>query len=202
MPFRLCARRMRRAAGHSLYAEQVLVWIALVVVAAGCGTSASSPASSSSPPEPEVSLADPAAESSSTFPRTVIDGLNRSVTLVRPPQRIVSLAPKNTEELFALGAGRQVVGVTSYCNYPPEAQQREQIGGFSSKSISLEKVVALRPDLVVSAGEFHGPVIAELDRLNVPVMALAAETVEELYQELQVLGTLVGDRRIEFRCFT
>ena len=110
----------------------------------------------------------------------------------RPPSRIVSLAPKNTEELFAIGAGSQVVGVTSYCNFPIEARQREQVGGFSSKSISLEKVVALHPDLVVSAGDIHTPIIAELDRLEHPVMALAAETVDELYVELKSLATLVG----------
>ena len=73
----------------------------------------------------------------------MVDGLGHEVTLPRSPERIVSLAPKNTELLFAVGAGDRVVGVTSYCNYPPEARTRERIGGFSVKSQSLEKIVAL-----------------------------------------------------------
>lgn len=127
-----------------------------------------------------------------TVTLTVTDGLNRKVTLTRVPQRIVSLAPKNTEELFAVGAGDRVVGVTTYCNYPPEAREREQIGGFSSKSISLERIVELHPDLVVSAGRIHAPIIAELDRLEIPVVALGAESFDDLYLELKILGTLVG----------
>ncbi|HKM51759.1 MAG TPA: helical backbone metal receptor, partial [Isosphaeraceae bacterium] len=105
---------------------------------------------------------------------TVVDRLGRKVTLPRAPQRIVSLAPSNTELLFAIGAGDQVVAVTSFCDYPPEAQKRQRIGGFSCESQSLEQIVALKPDLVVAAGDLQWPVISQLERLHVPIVSLEA----------------------------
>ena len=73
--------------------------------------------------------------------------------------RIVSTAPANTELLFAVGAGDQVVGVTTYCNYPPEAKTRDKIGGFSAEAISMEKIVALKPDLVCMTGRIQMPLL-------------------------------------------
>ncbi|MBI1895017.1 MAG: ABC transporter substrate-binding protein [Acidobacteria bacterium] len=160
--------------------------------AAGCGTRLEPAAPTKSKEDLEIPDAAPSEPSHNEAPRTVTDSLHRKVTLPRRPERIVSLAPKNTEELFAVGAGDRVVGVTSYCNYPPESREREKIGGFSSKSISLEKIVSLQPELVVAAGRIHEPIIAELDRLDIPVVALGAESFDELFRELKMLGTLVG----------
>ena len=67
------------------------------------------------------------------------------------PRRIVSVAPNVTEILFALGLEARVVGVTIYCQFPPEAQKKEKIGGYINPS--LEKIVALRPELVIGAAE-------------------------------------------------
>ena len=125
---------------------------------------------------------------------TVVDGLGRKVTFPRAPERIVSLAPKNTELLFAIGAGDRVVGVTSFCNYPREAQTRERIGGFSGMSQSLEQIVALKPDLVAAAGELQWPVITELERLGIPIVSLGADSLAGLYRELDLLGHLTGAR--------
>ncbi len=63
------------------------------------------------------------------------------------PERIISLAPNMTEMLFALGLGDRVVGVTSFCDYPPEARKKPKVGGMSNPS--LEAVVSLKPDIVV-----------------------------------------------------
>jgi iron complex transport system substrate-binding protein len=75
----------------------------------------------------------------------VVDDLGRLVAINGTPQRIVSLAPSNTESLFALGLGDKVVGVTMYCDYPPEAQEKEKVGGYYGPEI--EKIIALEPDL-------------------------------------------------------
>lgn len=136
--------------------------------------------------------ADSTKPAAATFPLQVTDGLHRELTLPGIPQRIVSLAPKNTEMLFALGAGGQIVGVTSYCNYPPAATHIEQVGGFSSKSLSLERIVSLQPDLVVSAGDLHAPIIKELERLGLPVFALTADSFAGLSEELRLLGRITG----------
>ena len=130
--------------------------------------------------------------SSTKFPFEVTDGLGRQVTLSEIPQRIVSLSPKNTEMLFAVGAGGQTVGTTTYCNYPPAAAQIEKIGGFSSKSISLERIVNLKPDLVLSVGELHAPIIQELERLSIPVIAFSADSFAGLFDDLQLLGRMTG----------
>jgi len=150
---------------------------------------------------PSTSPDSPAASSSTETPSrltdvgkiTVRDTLGREVIVPQSPRRIVSIAPKGTELLFAIGAGDQVVGVTTSCNYPPEAQHREKVGGFSLKSLSLEKVIALHPDVVISTGEYHRPVIDHLERLQIPVIALGGETFESLYQDLTLLGKVTGN---------
>jgi len=126
------------------------------------------------------------------FPVTLTDDLGREVTLSALPQHVVSLAPSNTEILFAVGAGDQVVGVTQYCNYPSEAQDREQIGGFSAKTISVEKIVALEPDLVLAAGDIHQPVIEALEKLNIPVYSLDPNTLDEVYTGIELVGRMTG----------
>ncbi len=68
------------------------------------------------------------------FPLALIDDKGKRWTFDKPAQRIVSLAPSVTELLFAIGAGSKVVGVTKYCDYPPEAETKEKIGGFKDPS--------------------------------------------------------------------
>ncbi|MEA3349859.1 MAG: helical backbone metal receptor [Chloroflexota bacterium] len=121
------------------------------------------------------------------------DELGRTVTLNIPVQRIVSLAPSNTEILFAVGAGDNVVGVTEYCDYPEVAQEIEKIGGFSADTISVESIVALEPDLVVAYTSRHQPVIEALDKVNVPVLALAPDTIEDVYDNILLIGHLTGN---------
>ncbi len=78
---------------------------------------------------------------------TVVDDLGREVTIEGAPSRIVALGPSNTEILFALGLGDKVYGVTEWCDYPPEAMEKEKVGGYSD--VDLEKVVAIDPDLIL-----------------------------------------------------
>lgn len=162
----------------------IAVLVALVAAVGAC-VPAAAPVPPASTPEPPTPTPGP-------FPITLTDDLGREVTLSELPQRLISLAPSNTEILFAVGAGDQVVGVTQYCNYPPEAQERDQIGGFSAKTISVEKIVALEPDLVLAAGSIHQPVIEALEQVNIPVYALDPNTLEEVYTRLELVGRLTG----------
>ena len=70
------------------------------------------------------------------------DEIGRKVEIPRPPQRIISVAPSVTETLFALGLGERIVGVSSYCNFPPEAHRKEKVGGYITPS--MEKILSLR----------------------------------------------------------
>jgi iron complex transport system substrate-binding protein len=78
------------------------------------------------------------------YPLTITDDFGYILTIPHEPERIVSLAPSNTEILFAMGAGDRVVGVTTYDDYPPEVANISKIGGFST--VNIEAVVNLTPD--------------------------------------------------------
>ena len=123
----------------------------------------------------------------------ITDGMGREVTLPRAPQRIVSLAPNITEILFALGVGEKVVGVTSYCDYPAEATTREKVG--DTLSPNLERIVALRPDLViVSTASQLESLTRRLTELSIPVFVCHSRTVEEIFDSIRQLGEATGRR--------
>lgn len=122
---------------------------------------------------------------------SIVDDLQRTVSLPAPAQRVVSLAPSITETLFAIGAGNLVVGVTDYCNYPPEARQKQRIGGIINPSI--EMIVSLKPDLILLSME--GNLRADFDKLTalgIPVVVTNPRTLEGIYSSLQRIGQLVG----------
>lgn len=169
-----------------------LVLILVVLTSAGCQQQAAAPRVDRQEPTSVDQGTRSEQSTRTTFPLQVTDGLDRKLTLKAVPRRIVSLAPKNTEILYAIGAGDQVVGSTTYCNYPPAAMQTEKVGGFSSKSISLERIVSLKPDLVVTAGDLHAPLIQELERLGLTVLAMTAESFSGLYDEMRLLGQITG----------
>ncbi len=122
----------------------------------------------------------------------ITDSLGRSVTLSATPRRIVSLAPSVTEILFAIGAGTLVVGDTSYCNFPPEADALPEVGGFSAKSISVEAIVGLQPDLVIAGTASQQPVVESLEQLDIPVLVLAPDSFDAVYAGIAQLGEITG----------
>jgi iron complex transport system substrate-binding protein len=175
-----------------LFSALAVLLIAAVTACAPAQAPTSTPTLPTSTLVPPEATPVPATATLAPFPLTLTDDLGREVTIFALPQRIVSLAPSNTEVLFATGAGDQVVGVTEYCNYPPEVQNLEQIGGFSAKTISVEKIVALEPDLVLSVGEIQQPVIEALERVNITVVALDPDTFDDVYASIGLVGRLTG----------
>jgi iron complex transport system substrate-binding protein len=107
------------------------------------------------------------------------------------PQRIVSGIPSATEMLFALDLGDQVVGVTTNCNYPPEAKKKEKVGGFF---LNAEKIVSLKPDLVVMIEDAQKPDIHKLKSFGLPVFALNPHTVDDVAESLIQLGEKTGKK--------
>jgi iron complex transport system substrate-binding protein len=119
-----------------------------------------------------------------------IDDLNRQVVLSRSPQRIISLAPSITETLFAIGLGERVVGVTQFCDYPPEAQAKPKVGYTHP---NLEAMVALQPDLVLGPREFlRADMLGKLEQLQIPTYVLDAQTIESILSHIQTLGRILG----------
>jgi len=119
-----------------------------------------------------------------------VDSLGLMVRLAKPASRIVSLSPASTEVLFAVGA--TVVGDTTYCVYPPEALAVEKVGGFSADSMSIEKILSLKPDLVVSNGKIHKPATDELARYGIPIFAYDPSGFDGIAEGIIAIGTLAG----------
>lgn len=105
------------------------------------------------------------------------------------PRRIVSLSPGTTEILFAVGAGDRVVGVTAQCDYPPETGGREKVGDVS---ISVEKVVALKPDLVVADEFLNREAVRSVRSLGIPVVTISPKSLEEVAQAVETIAAACG----------
>jgi iron complex transport system substrate-binding protein len=125
-------------------------------------------------------------------PIAVQDGLGRELTLASPAQRVVSLAASNTEILYALGAGSQVVGRDEFSDYPAEASSLPSVGG-SFGGYSEETIVGLNPDLILAA-EINTPEqVDALEKLGLNVYWLANPTsMDGLYENLRIVGRLTG----------
>lgn len=121
----------------------------------------------------------------------VSDDAGRVVSLPRPAQRIVSLAPHATELLFAAGAGARVVGVAAYSDFPPEAARLTQVG--DAHALDLERILALRPDLVVAW--LSGNSRQQVDKLaasGIAVYFSEPRRTGEIASNLERLGDLAG----------
>ena len=123
---------------------------------------------------------------------TFTDGLGREVKLDGPAQRVLSMAPSNTEILFAVGAGSQVVGRDSLSDYPAEAADLTDIGS-TFEALNTESIVSLKPDLVLAA-EINTPEqVKQLEDLGLTVYYLKNPvTLEEMYDNLAIVAELTG----------
>jgi len=129
---------------------------------------------------------------------TVTDDFGETVTIRGIPQRIVSLAPSNTEILYALGLEDRIVGVTDYCNYPPEAAGKPKVGGFST--ISIERVLAAEPDLVFAALGNTEDVVNRLRSLGMTVVSLNPGTIDDVLQDIELVGAATGQEEQAAAC--
>lgn len=122
---------------------------------------------------------------------SVSDSSGRTITLPQPAQRIVSLAPHLTELLFAAGAGTRVVGVVSYSNWPPQARDIAKVGSYNA--LDLERLLSLRPDLVVAWESGNNSAQLErLERLGLTVYRHEPRTLDDIPHMLEQLGVLAG----------
>jgi len=128
-----------------------------------------------------------APEGGAPKPVSVVDDAGRTVEIAKTPQRIISLAPSNTEILFALGLGNKVVGVTEFCDYPEEAKAIEKVGGLEP---NMEKIVALNPDLVLAIGGSPAQVekATEMEKLGLTVLVLEPGDIEGIMANIELVG--------------
>jgi iron complex transport system substrate-binding protein len=152
----------------------------LLFVASACG-----PATAPAPTQQATATA---AVAAAAFPVTVTDFQNRSVTVPKRPERIVSIGPSITEFLFALGAGPRVVGVDDFSDEPVAASQIEKVGGIK---VNFEKVVSLKPDLVLSV-KFSDGTIEKLASAGLLVLVVDPQSAGDVARSAILLGRAVG----------
>ncbi|MBA3740128.1 MAG: ABC transporter substrate-binding protein [Chloroflexi bacterium] len=173
---------------HRLSAPIVI----LLVVLAACAPTP--PSSSDAPPsaQPPASSVASASLPPVAFPMTLTDDAGREVTLEVEPQRIVSLAPSNTEIVCAIDACERLVGVTDFDDYPAEVVEIDKV--VTMAQVDVEAVVATEPDLVLAAGNELTPsaVIDQIANLGVPVLVLYPESLDEVSADIQLVGMAVG----------
>lgn len=172
-------RSTRTNRKRSVVAAAAASVLALMLVV-GCTTPAQQPAADAEQPA-----------AAATFPVSITDDAGRTVEIAARPERIVSLAPANTEMLFAIGAGERVVGVTSYDDYPEQVADIEKVGDFTGPN--LEAVAAAEPDLVLVTGGVQADVISKLEQLGATVLSVDPQSLAMLYEDIAELGQATGE---------
>ena len=126
---------------------------------------------------------------------TVIDDDGNTVTLQKPALRVIAMAPHVTELLFAAGGGERIVGAVSYSDFPEAAKRIPQIG--SNRQVDIERVVAMKPDLIVVW--MHGSSerqIEQLRALGIPLFHSEPRKLDEIPSSLDKLGKLMGTESV------
>lgn len=120
----------------------------------------------------------------------IVDGAKRIVELKSRPKRVVSLSPGTTELLYAIGAGPQVVGVTSWCDFPPEVHDLAKVGDMN---VNFEAIAALAPDLIVADATLQQASISRLESLGLPVFVISAREISGILDSVELLGRATGN---------
>lgn len=165
---------------HKITCKSLVVVLTALLLVAAC-----QPAPTATP-----TLAPPTA-APAAFPVTVTDDAGRSVAIKAEPQRIISLAPSNTEILFALGLGQRLVGVDDFSDYPPEAKAIEKVAGMEPNK---EKIVSLNPDLIVAVGGSPAQLekATALEKLGLTVIVLNPPDIEGVIRNIELVGQATG----------
>ncbi len=106
--------------------------------------------------------------------------------------RVISMAPNLTEIVYDIGADGQLIGVTDYCKFPPEARLKTPIGGWINPN--YEMILSLKPDLILAL-KFHGQTVEHLRKLHLPVLVLDCQKVRDVLDAYQVLGKALGKEK-------
>ncbi|HEY5506756.1 MAG TPA: ABC transporter substrate-binding protein [Coriobacteriia bacterium] len=169
------------------------VWIAAALAAlafvlltqAGC-TKAAAPGATT------VATSTVPVADTSEFPLKVTDDSFNEITFSVPPTRIVSLAPANTEIVYALGMFSHVVGVTTWDDYPSAVKDVAKVGDFTTPN--LEAIAAARPDVILVTGGVQADVKAKLSALGAKVVVIDPKDIEGVYREIDLVGRILGVR--------
>lgn len=128
------------------------------------------------------------------YPLTVKDATGEEFTFTEAPQRIVSTSVSETEILFALGLGDQVVGVSDYDNYPAEVLDKPKVGGVSKPNV--EVIIASNADIVIAGISMKAPTVEEFRSLQVNLFKTDPENIEDILENILLFG-VINDKQLE-----
>jgi iron complex transport system substrate-binding protein len=165
----------------------VVAWL-VIGLSACAGDAAPSTPTIPLPPERVTTVTNAATDPG--FPVAVEDPEGNMVRLAAAPQRIISLSPAHTEILYALGLGERVVGVTVYCDYPPEVRAKPAVGGYAT--IDLAKVLEQRPDLVLAIPDQMAEAVPAMQAQGIPVYVAQPATVDDTLKTILTVGHMTG----------
>ncbi|HZJ83392.1 MAG TPA: ABC transporter substrate-binding protein [Clostridia bacterium] len=120
----------------------------------------------------------------------VTDSIGRAITIEKKPEKVISMSPNNTETLFALGLGDKVVGVSTYCNYPEEATEKDKVGDFWEPNVEL--IVAADPDILFVGNAAPPEFIEKMEDNDIIVVALEGYDLDGTYQAILNTGKIMG----------
>lgn len=159
----------------------IMMTLALIIMTSGCTKVEKEVL------EPEVTgLSNE--EATIIYPLTITDDLGNEVTFESEPTKIVSIAPSNTEVLFALGLGDKVIGRTEYCNFPEEAKSVEVVGGFSNPNVEL--IIALEPDVVFAQYSVEEETKALLESIGINVVIFNPANIDDVIANITTVAEI------------
>lgn len=130
-----------------------------------------------------------AAAGATKYPFSVKDCRGKTVTISSEPKRVISLTPNNTEILFAIGAGSRIIGVTNWSDYPAAAKKISKVG---DRIISIERVVSMKPDLVLAHGFLNDDAVRSLEKHGIKVFVINPESINEVANDIQLIGKIMN----------
>jgi len=180
---------------HHLWNARIqrLAWVGAALTAlalslamlSGCTT----PVATAPMPSAESTMTPPVTDLT-IFPLTVTDDSYREVTFTVPATRVVSLAPANTEIVYALGVFDRMVGVTTFDDYPAEVANVAKVGDFTTPN--LEAIAAARPDLILVTGGVQADVLGKLQGLGAKVLVIDPKDIDGVFNGIDVVSRALG----------
>lgn len=179
--------------------------LAGLVFAAGCGRTSGADTEGKKPQTEETAAREEAAGETAEemedqaqdgtveetqYPLTVTDDLGNEVVIEAEPERIVSLSPANTETLFALGAGEQLVGRTDYCSYPQEAAEVPSVGSYSSPNTEL--IISMDADVIFASDYMDAAIRSQVENAGAKVIIFAANDLESVEADILLAGRVLN----------
>lgn len=172
-------------------ASLVTAILALSIALAGCGSRSGGAPSSEASPQASAPAASTSSSANTVYPLKLKDATGTEVTFEKAPEKIVTLAPSETESVYAAGGGSRVVGVDKFSDYPEEAKSKPKLGDMNT---NVEAVVAANPDVVFAAAGMNKKAVDALRALNVKVFASDPKTIQDTIDRVELFGQILNTR--------